>query len=94
VAATLMASLGAMCLFLAALGLYSVMSCAVNQRLQEIGVRMALGARPAEVIGMLVRQGMVLALAGLAVGVAGAFAVTRVVSGMLIHVEHPIRVPS
>jgi predicted permease len=56
VAASLMASLGVMCLFLAALGLYSVMSCAVNQRAQEIGVRMAMGARPGQVIGMLVRQ--------------------------------------
>ncbi len=87
VAATLMASLGAMCLFLAALGLYSVMSCAVNQRAQEIGVRIALGARPGEVIRMLVRQGMVLALAGLVVGVSIAFAVTRLVSSMLIHVD-------
>ncbi len=86
VAASLMASLGVMCLFLAALGLYSVMSCAVNQRAQEIGVRMAMGARPANVIGMLVRQGMVLALTGLAVGIAAAFAVTRLVSSMLIHV--------
>jgi predicted permease len=86
VAASLMASLGIMCLLLAALGLYSVMSCAVNQRAQEIGVRMAMGARPAQVIGMLVRQGMVLALAGLAAGVAAAFAATRVISGMLVRV--------
>ena len=87
VAATLMASLGGMCLFLAALGLYSVMSYAVSQRAQEIGVRMAPGARPAEVIGMLVRQGMKLALAGLALGMGGALAVTRLISGMLIHVN-------
>jgi predicted permease len=86
VAASLVASLGVMCLFLAALGLYSVMSCAVNQRAQEIGVRMAMGARPADVIGMLLRQGMLLALTGLAAGSAAAFAVTRLVSGMLIHV--------
>jgi predicted permease len=87
VAASLMASLGVMCLFLAALGLYSVMSCAVNQRAQEIGVRMAMGARPAAVIGMLVRQGMLLALTGLVAGVAAAFAVTRLVASMLIHVS-------
>lgn len=86
VAASLMASLGIMCLLLAALGLYSVMSCAVNQRAQEIGVRMAMGARPGQVIGMLVRQGMLLALAGLAAGVAAALAATRVVSGMLVRV--------
>ena len=86
VAASLMASLGAMCLFLAALGLYSIMSYAVNQRAQEIGVRMAMGARPADVIGMLLRQGMLLALAGLAAGIAVALAVTRLVSSMLVHV--------
>jgi predicted permease len=86
VAASLIASLGMMCLFLAALGLYSVMSCSVNQRAQEIGVRMAMGARPAVVIGMLVRQGMLLTLGGLIPGLAAAFAVTRLVAGMLIHV--------
>lgn len=86
VAASLMASLGAMCLFLAALGLYSVMAYAVSQRAQEIGVRMAMGARPVDVVGMLLRQGMRLALAGLAVGIAAALAVTRLVAGMLVHV--------
>jgi predicted permease len=87
VAASLMGSLGLMCLFLAALGLYSVMSCAVNQRAQEIGVRMAMGAQPGDVIGMVVRQGMLLVLAGLAAGIAAAFAVARLVSAMLIHVS-------
>jgi ABC-type antimicrobial peptide transport system permease subunit len=86
VAATLMASLGVMCLFLAALGLYSVMSCSVNQRVQEIGVRLAMGARPADIIRMLVRQGMLLALTGLCLGLAAAFAVTRLVSSMLVDV--------
>jgi predicted permease len=87
VAASLMGSLGFMCLFLATLGLYSVMSCAVNQRAQEIGVRMAMGAQPGNVTGMVVRQGMGLALAGLAIGIAAAFAAARLVSGMLIHVS-------
>ncbi|MDR3701160.1 MAG: ABC transporter permease [Candidatus Sulfopaludibacter sp.] len=87
VAASLMGSLGILCLFLAALGLYSVMACAVNQRAQEIGVRMAMGAQPRDVIGMVVRQGMVLVLAGLACGIAAAFALTRLVSGMLVHVS-------
>jgi predicted permease len=87
VAASLMGSLGLLCLFLAALGLYSVMACAVNQRAQEIGVRMAMGAQPRDVIGMVVRQGMALVLAGLSCGIAAAFVLTRVVSGMLVHVS-------
>ncbi|HWC95272.1 MAG TPA: ABC transporter permease [Candidatus Sulfopaludibacter sp.] len=87
VAASLTAALGAMCLFLAALGQFSVMSCAVNQRAQEIGVRMAMGARPLDVIGMVVRQGMALVGAGLAVGIAAAFTLARLVSGMLVHVS-------
>jgi predicted permease len=87
VAASLLASLGLLSLFLVALGLYGVMSYAVNRRRKEIGVRMALGARPADVIRMLVRQGMLLALTGLAAGVAAAFAVTRLASSMLIQVR-------
>ena len=86
VAASLMAALGAMCVFLAALGLFGVMSCAVNQRAREIGVRMAMGARPADVIGMILRQGLVLVFAGLTLGIVAAAAVARFVSGMLIHV--------
>ncbi len=87
VAASLMAALGAMCLFLAALGLFSVMSCAVNQRAKEIGLRMAMGARPSNVIGMVVRQGMALVATGLVVGIGVAFALARLISGMLIHVS-------
>jgi putative ABC transport system permease protein len=86
VAASLMAALGAMCVFLAALGLFGVMSCAVNQRAQEIGVRMAMGASPGNVIAMVLRQGMLLVLAGLALGIVAAAAAARLVSGMLIHV--------
>lgn len=86
VAASLMAYLGVMCLFLAALGLYSVMSYSVTQRAQEIGVRMAMGAQPSAVIGMLVRQGMLLASAGLVAGMVAALVVTRLVASMLVHV--------
>ena len=92
VAASLMSSLGAMCLFLAALGLYSVMSFAVNQRAQEIGIRMAMGARPSEVIGMVVREGMLLALAGLAAGVprgVGRHATDREHAGSRERVGYP-----
>jgi predicted lysophospholipase L1 biosynthesis ABC-type transport system permease subunit len=87
VAANLMAALGLMCLLLAGMGLYSVMSYTVSQRIPEIGIRMAMGARPRNVIGMMLRQGMSLALAGMAIGALGALATTRLVSSMLIHVE-------
>jgi predicted permease len=87
VAATLMSALGLMCLLLAAVGIYSVMSYAVSQRTQEIGIRLAMGARSADVTGMVVRQGMRLALAGLALGTGAALAVTRAVGSMLIGVN-------
>ena len=80
VAASLMGALGLMCLLLAAMGLYSVMSYTVSQRIPEIGIRMAMGARPWNVIAMVVGQGMALTLAGMAVGAAAAFAVTRLVA--------------
>ncbi len=87
VAASLMGALGLICLLLAALGLYSVMSCAVSQRRQEIGIRMAMGARPGDVVGMVVRQGMKLAMFGLLAGAVVSFGVTRLVSSMLVKVD-------
>jgi putative ABC transport system permease protein len=80
VAATLMTVLGSLSLLLAAIGLYSVMAYSVAQRSQEIGVRMALGAQPGHVLRMVVRQGLALAMAGLACGVLIAVALARVVS--------------
>jgi hypothetical protein len=77
VAANLMGALGLMCLLLAAMDLYSVMSYTVSQRIPEIGIRMAMGARPWNVISMVVGQGMSLALVGMAVGTVAALAVTR-----------------
>jgi putative ABC transport system permease protein len=59
------------------------MSYTVSQRIPEIGIRMAMGARPRNVIAMIVRQGMALTLAGIAVGAVAAFAATRVVASML-----------
>jgi predicted permease len=87
VAANLMGALGLMCLLLAAMGLYSVMSYSVSQRIPELGIRMAMGARPADVIAMVVGQGMSLALAGMAVGAVAAFATTRLVASMLFRVD-------
>jgi ABC-type antimicrobial peptide transport system permease subunit len=87
VAANLMGALGLMCLLLAGMGLYSVMSYTVSQRIPEIGIRMAMGARPRNVIGMVVGQGMAMALAGMAVGTVAAFAATRLVASMLVRVD-------
>lgn len=87
IAASLLSALGVLSMLLAAVGLYSVMAYAVSQRTHEIGIRMALGARPRDVLGMVVRQGMVLTLAGLAAGVAVALAATRLVASMLVNVS-------
>jgi predicted permease len=76
-AATLLAALGALSVLLAGVGLYSVMAWSVAQRTREIGIRMALGARPATVLVMVVRQGLTLAAGGLAVGVVLALAAAR-----------------
>jgi len=72
---------------MAGAGLYAVMAYAVSRRTHEIGVRLALGARPSDILRMITRQGMKLTLAGLAFGLAGAFALTRVISGLLFGVR-------
>ncbi|HSA54394.1 MAG TPA: ABC transporter permease [Gemmatimonadaceae bacterium] len=74
---------GGVALFLAAIGVYGVISYGVSQRTQEIGVRVALGAQRRDVIALVVRQGMVLAGSGIALGLLGAFGVTRVVTSLL-----------
>ena len=68
---------------LAATGIYSVISYSVTQRTQEVGVRMALGARPGDVIRLILKQGLALTLIGVAAGVLGALAAARAMSGLL-----------
>jgi predicted permease len=82
VAASLMAILSGLAVLLAAVGLYSVMAYWVAQRTQEIGVRMALGARPVHVLGLVVRQGLLLSAGGLVAGVAMAVALSRALSSL------------
>ncbi|MGB7758446.1 MAG: ABC transporter permease [Bryobacteraceae bacterium] len=86
-AAIMLAVLGGVALLLAALGLYGVMAYAVAERRHEIGIRIALGARPGDVVGMVVKQGMALTLIGLAAGTVAAIAVTRVVAAALVQVS-------
>jgi putative ABC transport system permease protein len=74
---------GGLALLLAAIGVYGVIAYDVALRTREIGIRLALGARPASVMAMLVRRGSLLALIGIAVGIAGGAVATRVLGGML-----------
>lgn len=86
VAALLLAGLAMLSLFLAALGLYSVMACQVAERTHEIGVRMALGAKPWTVIAMVMREGMILTGTGLAAGIFACLVLTGWMRSFLVGV--------
>jgi len=84
---TLLSIFAGIALVLAVVGIYGVMSYSVTQRTHEIGIRMAIGAQPRDVFKMVLRQGMILALIGVAVGLLGAFGLTRLMATMLFGVE-------
>jgi len=83
---TLLSIFAGVALVLTVIGLYGVMSYSVAQRTNEIGIRLALGAQPRNVVALVVKQGFRLVLLGLAIGLIGAFAATRVVASLLFGV--------
>jgi putative ABC transport system permease protein len=83
----LLSIFGGLALVLAAIGIYGLMAFTVEQRTQEIGIRMALGAGAAALRGMIVRQGMLLAFIGIALGLASAYGLTRLLTAFLFGVK-------
>jgi putative ABC transport system permease protein len=83
----LFAIFAGMAVLLAAIGIYGVMSYFVSQRTHEIGVRLALGARPSDVLGLVGRLGLKLTLIGVALGAAMALGLTRLIAGFLFGVK-------
>jgi putative ABC transport system permease protein len=83
----MLAIFAAVALVLASVGIYGVMAFAVTQRTQEIGIRMALGARALDVLKLVVKHGMKLAVLGIVIGLAGSWAITRFMEKLLVDVQ-------
>jgi putative ABC transport system permease protein len=83
----LLALFGIAALLLASVGIYGVMSYAVTQRTQEIGIRMALGAQVSDVRKLVIGNGMSLALIGVAIGLAGSYGLTRLMASLLFGIS-------
>ena len=86
-AVTLVAIFGAMALFLAAIGLYAVMSYSVSQSTRELGMRIALGAGARDILRLVLSRGLQLTAAGIAIGVIAAFALTRLIGNLLYRIS-------
>jgi ABC-type antimicrobial peptide transport system permease subunit len=84
---TLLSIFGASALILASIGIYGLMAYSVQQRTQEMGVRMALGADRAKIRNLVVWQGMQLTIAGVVVGIGAAFGLTRLIASFLFGVK-------
>jgi putative ABC transport system permease protein len=85
--ALLLSLFATLALIQALIGIYGVMSYGVTQRRQELGIRMALGARPGDILSLVLRRGMKLTLIGIALGLMGAFASTRLLRDMLFGIK-------